>query len=1056
MPVRRRLIRIPAGPVLRRVLGRIPRWLLLVLIGAAGLAAAAGAWIPALTDISDENARLLQVSRDLEAAVARRTQDAQRLEARLAVEERELRARDIHPDMLRAARLELETTRQRVETLDGQMVHQRGALARLEQGIVALAEAPDPSPDTDLVQLRRAAALRLLREQADTIRSLGDNLARLGTAVRRLRVLDEQRLRLLQARVRLDSIDALASPLGGGVVLGADPEVKAREREVTDLLRAAGHLADEAGAVVGEDPGAVARRETLEARLQDLSVRGNLAQNALELLGLRQRLDGLSALREDPSMPVSLLTAAADELQQVKAQLRDDLLGLQHQQALLATRRNLTADKGGAGISVTPDATLDADIARQVQEVTDLLRRAGEERGRFTAMAAQVYVRSLTERHPFPLSAAEWRRIAAGVGLLPHRLARSVEVILRDIHTRATAPGPSQWPALGGVALLLAVGALALRRALRRHLIAPAPTRRVAAPARALAAALPLAIPAAAWAWVGLRLDLPHDEFMPVLLLLAIGPVAVFVLTLARSALFGADPARARAPARLAFYRRLHWGLLTAALVAALYLMTRSVPVFPLLGDVLDRLAMLGLLLLAVPAFGLRALILNRAPARDGVTAAAADPDERPVPQPVDAPPRPPRPVRRGRRLLAALTRLIALALVVAGVLGLLGYANLAWAITSRLGWLALVATLLYFAVGALGDLRDRVAGQLDGDGGAFWRRDVLRPGHRLAVLLTWLIAGWGLARLWGWNSRTPAVRALLDWAGQPLLKTGHLHLTPWDLAVAVLLIALAVATGAWVKRISFQLAFGRVRDHGLRQALATLTQYVVMVCGVLLALQVAGLDLTTLMVFTASLGVGIGFGLQNIVNNFISGILLLVERPLRVGDVVTVGSHEGEVTRIGIRSLTVRTFDKQEVFIPNGTVISGDFINWTRSDDILRTVLTIGIGYQDDPDRAIALVREVLAGYEPVLPLPKPQVSLWEFGDSAVVLRVEYCVHYLGTIGRTAVRSEVNRRIWYGFQTAGISIPFPQRDLHVRMIADDPTANPRPGTDALPEPPPR
>ena len=124
---------------------------------------------------------------------------------------------------------------------------------------------------------------------------------------------------------------------------------------------------------------------------------------------------------------------------------------------------------------------------------------------------------------------------------------------------------------------------------------------------------------------------------------------------------------------------------------------------------------------------------------------------------------------------------------------------------------------------------------------------------------------------------------------------------------------------GAWSRQVSLELAFARVRDHGLRHALATLIQYLVICCGVLLALQVIGLDLTTLMVFTASLGVGIGFGLQNIVNNFVSGILLLVERPLRVGDFVTVSGHEGEVTRIGFRSLTIRTFDKQEVFIPNG-----------------------------------------------------------------------------------------------------------------------------------------
>ena len=1022
MPCWRRLIRLSADPV--------PRWaLLLILMFAAGLAPAAGGQVPPLEDIRDETARLLEVRTELETAVARRLVDAEHLEARLAADEMGLRAQDIQPDMLRAARLELETERERIATVSGQAAHQRTALSRLEQGIVTLAETPDP--DTDPVHSRRQEVLRQLRDQADTVRTLGDTLDRLALAIGRLLILHEQRLRLLQARVRLDSINDMAAPDPGGLALGSDPQVKVREREVTDYLRATGRLADEVEAISGEDPDAVARREALEARLLDVAVRGNLAQNDLELLGIRRRLDGLIALREDLSMPVSLLAAAADQLRQLKAQLRENQATLQGQRQMLETQRTLVAGGGETGSTPTTDANLEAEIARQTREVQDLLDRADEEHIRFTEMAKQVYARSLTDRHPLPITGGEWRRIAAGVSGLPRLLVRDLEIMWQDILTRAGALGPAQGPALAGGALLLVVGAFGLRRVLRRRLVEPDPTRRVAAPAGALAAALPLAIPAAAWAWVGTRLALATYEFIPVLLLLGIAPVSVFVLTLARSALFGADPTRVLSPARRRFYRRLRLGLLLAALVAALYLLTRSLPVSPLLGDVLDRLAMIGLLLLAVPAFGLRHLIQNLAQPRGG----AAGPERKP--EPGGAPLGQPGPLRRRAWLLGELSRLIALALVVAGVLGLLGYGNLAWAITSRLGWLALVATLLYFAIGTLGDLRDRTAERIEGEGGDFWRRHFLLPGYALAVLLAWLIAGWGLIRLWGWDNRTPPIRALLDWAQTPLLKTGHLSLTPWDLAVSVLLVAAAVSTGAWIKRVSFQLAYGRVRDRGLRQALATLTQYAVIVCGVLLALQVSGLDLTTLMVFTASLGVGIGFGLQNIVNNFISGILLLVERPLRVGDIVTVGSHEGEVTRIGIRSLTVRTFDKQEVFIPNGTVISGDFINWTRSDDILRTVLTVGIGYQDDPDRAIALVSEVLAGYEAVLRLPKPQVSLWEFGDSAVVLRVEYYVHYLGAVGRTAVRSEVNRRIWYGFQAAGISLPFPQRDLHVRVLTD-------------------
>ncbi|WP_295454591.1 mechanosensitive ion channel domain-containing protein [uncultured Thiodictyon sp.] len=1021
MPTWRRPILPPAGRLPRCARPWALLWALLwTLALAPALVSAAAQSIPPLQDIRDETARVAQVTAELTMAATLRETDAQQLAARLAREEETLRARDIDPDLLRTARLKVDTTRERLDTLTGQAAHQRAALARLQQGILTLGQVPDPvtAADPEPVQLLRAAALRLLNDQADALQGLVDALERLAAINARLLTLNGQRLRLIQARVRLDGLGDLADPRGGRRALWSDPTARTFEAIVTEALRAGAQLSGAAAAITGDDANSTARREAMEFRMQQLAVRADLAQNDLELLGIRRRLDGLMALREDPSMPVSLLEETAEQLRQITSELLEYPVELQGERRMLAALPAPSEDTG-ADIPSQP-ADLDAALTRQEREVQDLIRRAGEERARFRAAAAQVYAASLTDRTPFPVTAGEWRRIGTGALGLPQLLVRELGLLWQDIGSAAAALRPAQWPGLIGGALLLVVAAFAAPPLLRRRLVDPDPYRRVAAPAAALAAAAPYAAPAALWAWVGERLGLPNYALVPVLFLLGIWPLGVFVLTLAHAALFGPDPTRVRSPARQLFYQRLRWGLILAAGLAALYLLTRSLPVSPLLGDVLDRLAMVALLLLAVPTFGLWGLILHLAQQRKQVA----------------TPPAAPRPVGRHAWLLGELSRLIALAMVVAGVLGLLGYANLAWAITSRLGWLALEATLLYFVVVALGELRDHAAARIKGELGDFWRRHFLIPAHEAAVVLAWLTASWGLLRLWGWDAHTPPIRALLNWAERPLIAAGHLSLTPWDLALSVLLVAAAIATGSWVKRVSFQLAYGRVHDRGLRLALATLTQYVVMLCGVLLALKVSGLDLTTLVVFTASLGVGIGFGLQNIVNNFISGLVLLVERPLRVGDIVTVGGHEGEVTRIGIRSLTVRTFDKQEVFIPNGTVISGDFTNWTRTDDILRTVLSVGISYQDDPDQAITLVRDILAGYAPVLRQPAPQVSLWEFGDSAVLLKIEYCVHYLGDVGRTAVRSEVNRRIWYGFEAAGISLPFPQRDLHVQMVA--------------------
>ena len=180
------------------------------------------------------------------------------------------------------------------------------------------------------------------------------------------------------------------------------------------------------------------------------------------------------------------------------------------------------------------------------------------------------------------------------------------------------------------------------------------------------------------------------------------------------------------------------------------------------------------------------------------------------------------------------------------------------------------------------------------------------------------------------------------------------------DIFLAVVLVGFAFWIGGWSQQVSYNLALTRVRDLGIRQSLSTFVQYIVIVLGLLLTLKVIGLDLTALTVFAASIGVGIGFGLQNVVNNFISGMLLLAERPLRVTDIVTIGGETGEVTRIGIRSLIVRTFDRKDLIIPNSAVIGNTFTNWTRNDETLREVLLFRISYRDDPRASGGQVEEI------------------------------------------------------------------------------------------------
>ena len=138
-------------------------------------------------------------------------------------------------------------------------------------------------------------------------------------------------------------------------------------------------------------------------------------------------------------------------------------------------------------------------------------------------------------------------------------------------------------------------------------------------------------------------------------------------------------------------------------------------------------------------------------------------------------------------------------------------------------------------------------------------------------------------------------------------------------------------------------------------------------------------------------------------------------------------------MTRIGIRSLTVKTFDNQEVIIPNSAVITKPFTNWTRGDDVMRTILMVGISYDDDPHQAVSLIKALLIDHPAVLEEPSPKVLLWEYGDSALMIRVQFHSRIRGDVGKADLRSQLLFAIWDAFKEAGITIPYPQQDVHLR-----------------------
>ncbi len=219
--------------------------------------------------------------------------------------------------------------------------------------------------------------------------------------------------------------------------------------------------------------------------------------------------------------------------------------------------------------------------------------------------------------------------------------------------------------------------------------------------------------------------------------------------------------------------------------------------------------------------------------------------------------------------------------------------------------------------------------------------------------------------------------------------------------------------------------------DEGTSYTLSRITQYTIITIGALISFQFVGIDLSGLAVIFGLLSVGIGFGLQNVTSNFISGLIILFERPISVGDRVTVSNIEGDVTEINIRSTKVRTVNNVSIIVPNSEFVSKDVINYSHGDPTYRLDINVGVSYGSDLETVLKAMREVAEENKHVLQNPPPDVHLIDFGDSSWNMQLR---SWIGDVkDYPQIRNELNQAIVRKFREYGVEIPFPQRDLHVR-----------------------
>lgn len=280
-----------------------------------------------------------------------------------------------------------------------------------------------------------------------------------------------------------------------------------------------------------------------------------------------------------------------------------------------------------------------------------------------------------------------------------------------------------------------------------------------------------------------------------------------------------------------------------------------------------------------------------------------------------------------------------------------------------------------------------------------------------------------------------------------PLLRLQGGQLTVLDLIKLCVLLVIVLVVERYLRRMVLGWLLRRTKfEPSLQYAIGKISGYAFITLGFYLALTVSGINLSSLAILAGAVGVGLGFGLQNVVSNFISGLIILAERPIAIGDRVEIGNIAGQVTKISLRSTTVITNDNISIIVPNSDFVTSTVTNWSYGDDRVRIRLPLGVAYGTDTEKLRRAMLEVAAGHPKVLRDPAPELFFLGFGDSSLNFELAVWTSEMAAKPRR-FRSELYYAMEAKLRQCAIEVPFPQRDLHLRSGAFvlQPTENPAP-----------
>nr|WP_238585536.1 mechanosensitive ion channel domain-containing protein [Legionella quateirensis] len=448
-------------------------------------------------------------------------------------------------------------------------------------------------------------------------------------------------------------------------------------------------------------------------------------------------------------------------------------------------------------------------------------------------------------------------------------------------------------------------------------------------------------------------------------------------------------------------YYRLKWLLLFGGWTTALMVFSHILPLNLLLQDIFNRLFMLFILAVSLVAWKSKDVIPYLL-----------------------------RPLLKGKKryfknAISLLVILVPITLFTTAIIGLLGFVNLAWTMSRYQAYILTVLVGYILARGLVFDALELLSEWMISSltNGWLWIEVFLKPLDGILRIVLFLLSVLVLFQLFGWHSDSLVIISIEKLAQYSIVNFTGIHITVFSVIEFFILLAIFVWAAKWTREFCYRWLFKNAKDVGIRNSLSVFTQYAVILLGSFITLHVLGLDFSGMSMILGGLAVGMGFGLRDFASNIVGGIMLLIERPVREGDLITIGEYEGQVAHIGIRSMRVSSWDNTQVLIPNAETFNKPFTNWTHQDGIVRTVIPIKVSRADDPVMIQQLILDVLAIIPEIVGDPPAQVFLKKIDTALIEFEARYFIN-VQAHNRVEIRSKVLFAITAQFKAAGIKPP--------------------------------